>query len=199
VKNSPFYKEADLMVQLLPEVAKEVCFALKGGTAINFFWRDMPRLSVDIDLAYLPIEDRDLSLANISAALDRIAISIEKWGRVFKVHRSIAHQGNRISKLVISNKAAQVKIEPNEVIRGFVFESVEKDLCSKAEVFFEKSVSLKTLSFADLYGGKLCAALDRQHPRDIFDIKILLEHECLTEEIRKAFIVYLSSHDRPMN
>ncbi|WP_028717449.1 nucleotidyl transferase AbiEii/AbiGii toxin family protein, partial [Paracoccus sp. J39] len=52
-----------LLVRLLPHVAKEKAFALKGGTAINLFYRDLLRLSVDIDLTYLPIKDRRESLA----------------------------------------------------------------------------------------------------------------------------------------
>jgi predicted nucleotidyltransferase component of viral defense system len=157
MKQSPFYKEADLIVQMIPEVAEESCFALKGGTAINFFWRDMPRFSVDLDLTYLPIEDRDTSLQNISKALGKIAISIEKTHPNFKVQRSQVKGTQRIAN------------------------------------------SITTLSFADPYGGKLCAALDRQHPRDIFDMKVLMENEGITDDIRKAFLVYLSSHDRPMN
>jgi hypothetical protein len=56
--NNPFTEQVRLLVALLPSVAKQTCFALKGGTAINLFLRDMPRLSVDIDLTYLPVEDR---------------------------------------------------------------------------------------------------------------------------------------------
>ena len=67
------------MVALLPQVAKQTCFALKGGTAINLFIRDMPRLSVDIDLAYLPVEDRQTSLTNIDQALTAIANAIEQY------------------------------------------------------------------------------------------------------------------------
>jgi len=65
--------------------------------------------------------------------------------------------------------------------------------------FFEKSVQIQTLSLEDLYGGKICAALDRQHPRDLYDIKILFDNEGITDKIRTAFIVYLISHNRPMN
>ncbi len=56
-----------------------------------------------------------------------------------------------------------------------------------------------SVSHADLYGGKICAALDRQHPRDLFDIKLLLENEGITAEVRKAFVVYLASHNRPIH
>lgn len=62
----PYLRQVQLLVRCLPEVSKESCFALKGGTAINLFYRDMPRLSVDIDLAYLPLKSRDESLSEIS-------------------------------------------------------------------------------------------------------------------------------------
>ena len=67
MKESPFFKQADLLVQVMPFVNAEACFALKGGTAINFFVRDFPRLSVDVDLVYLPVEDRPTTLQGASA------------------------------------------------------------------------------------------------------------------------------------
>ncbi len=45
-----YRKQVELLVRTIPNVAEEKCFALKGGTAINLFIRNMPRLSVDIDL-----------------------------------------------------------------------------------------------------------------------------------------------------
>lgn len=56
----------------VPFVATEKEFALKGGTAINLFIRDMPRLSVDIDLTYVPVADRATSLKAIDAGMKRI-------------------------------------------------------------------------------------------------------------------------------
>ena len=61
------------------------------------------------------------------------------------------------------------------------------------------AVSVPTLALADLYGGKICAALDRQHPRDLFDVKLLLDEGGIDEPTRKAFVVYLASHNRPMS
>ena len=84
-------------------------------------------------------------------------------------------------------------------MRGAVFPSSERALSKKAQKLFELSVSVMTLSLADLYGGKLCAALDRQHPRDLFDVDLLMKTEGITDDIRKAFVVYLASHDRPIN
>jgi hypothetical protein len=73
-------------------VATETCFALKGGTAINLFFRDMPRFSVDIDLTYLPVEDRASSLVAIDAALRRIADKIRS-GIADKTGKNVARAG----------------------------------------------------------------------------------------------------------
>lgn len=53
-----YRRQVSLLIKIVPLVAKETVFALKGGTAINLFLRNMPRLSVDIDLTYLPVKDR---------------------------------------------------------------------------------------------------------------------------------------------
>ncbi len=195
-----FYPQVKLMLRCIAPVAQEPCFALKGGTAINLFVRDMPRLSVDIDLTYLPLEPRDAALANISAALQRISQAIKKTIPGSKVQETRASgKEQRIIKLVAASDGQTVTIEPNEVLRGSVFGTEMLTLVPKAEKIFEMTAKIKTLKLADLYGGKLCAALDRQHPRDIFDVKLLLEGEGITNEIRRAFVVYLASHDRPIH
>jgi hypothetical protein len=99
----------------------------------------------------------------------------------------------------VSTAEAQTVIEPNLVIRGTVFPLEEHALVQEAEQLFELSVTARTLSVADLYGGKICAALDRQHPRDLYDVKLLLDDRGFTEDVRKAFVIYLASHNRPMN
>ncbi|MGH9341027.1 MAG: nucleotidyl transferase AbiEii/AbiGii toxin family protein [Acidobacteriota bacterium] len=185
------------MLRAMPHVAAEDCFALKGGTAINFFVRDMPRLSVDIDLTYLPIEPREESLTKIGQALDRIKSGISKAVAGVTI-REGRYEG-RTSKLFVRAADGEVKIEPNFVIRGALHPTVERNLCPAAKGRFEVDVRIRTLSVADLYGGKLCAALDRQHPRDLFDVKVLLENEGITPQIRKSFIVHFISHDRPMH
>ena len=188
------------MLKTIPHVAAETSFALKGGTAINLFVREMPRLSVDVDLAYLLVDEpRNTALKEISAALDRIAIAIKKAIVGTRVHETRAQNPDRIARLTVAVGPTRIKIEPNEVIRGSVFPAQERELTRRAEDTFELSVTAQTLSLADLYGGKLCAALDRQHPRDLFDVKLLLDNEGITGEIRKAFVVYLASHDRPIH
>lgn len=200
MKDSPYFKQAHLMLRAIPHVAAETCFALKGGTAINLFVRDMPRLSVDIDLAYLPVEEpREAALRKISAALGRIATSIRTAIPDARVQEGRVQKPERVRRLIVATRRARIKIEPNEVIRGSVFPAKERELTRRAEDLFELSVTAQTLSIADLYGGKLCAALDRQHPRDLFDVALLLRNEGITDQVRKAFVVYLASHDRPMH
>jgi predicted nucleotidyltransferase component of viral defense system len=199
MKDSPYFKQAQLMLRVMPHVAAEECFALKGGTAINLYVRDMPRLSVDIDLTYLPLEPRVIALANIGEALHRIAAAIRKTVPGAIVQESRARGEEQVFKLSVSTAEATIKIEPNLVLRGTVFSPVERELSEQAQELFEVSATANTLAVSDLYGGKLCAALDRQHPRDFFDIKILMENEGITDEVRTAFIVYLVSHNRPMS
>ncbi|APG15075.1 MULTISPECIES: nucleotidyl transferase AbiEii/AbiGii toxin family protein [Bradyrhizobium] len=190
-----YKKQVALLLRALPFVTEEECFALKGGTAINLFVRDMPRLSVDIDLTYVPIAPRAESLADIDAAMKRIVGKIKEKIPSVQVHETQKEGG--IVKLVVRSQHVQIKIEVTPVLRGCVFEPVLTSVRPAVEGEFGFAEA-RTVSFADLYGGKIVATLDRQHPRDLFDIRDLLANEGITDELRKAFIVYLLSHDRPM-
>jgi predicted nucleotidyltransferase component of viral defense system len=196
MKNSRFYKQAELLLRILPIIDREKVFALKGGTAINFFVWNLPRLSVDIDLAYLPIKDRAASLKEISDSLECIESNISKLIPGTKCHRKFID--NAVTGLIVSSDNAIVKIEPNTTIRGSVYPPVEYSLCNEGKELFELSVKVRSLVLEELYAGKICAALDRQHPRDFYDIKMLLDNKGISEKTRKAFIVYLISHNRPI-
>lgn len=188
------------MVRILPAVSVEECFALKGGTAINLFVRDLPRLSVDIDLTYLPIESRDISLTNISNALVRIADRIKKANRGTTIEKKTLKNTSFVFKVLIRDEKSETKIEPNLILRGSVAPAVTRALAKKAETLFSAAVDIKTLANSDLYAGKFCAALDRQHPRDIFDMKLFLEDKnTIDADFRKAFVVYLAGHNRPIH
>ncbi len=199
MRTSPFFSQADLLVQTLPFVHAEECFALKGGTAINFFVREFPRLSVDIDLVYLPVEDRPTTLRGIDAALRRIATRIRRALAGSQVREQVLSGEKLVVKLAVQVGRAEVTIEPNTVLRGVLFPAKDQVLTPRAVELFGRSVTMRVVSLPDLYGGKLCAALDRQHPRDLFDVHGLLQNEGITDDIRRAFVVYLASHDRPMN
>ncbi len=201
MKDSPYYPQVRLLLEVLPHIAKETCFALKGGTAINLFLWDMPRLSVDIDLTYLPLENRETFFDKLEESLQRIENSIKNTipGVQIQKLRFNERGRQRTYKLMLKRLGALVKIEPNLTLRGSVFSCEERELVQVAQDTFELTTSITTLSQEDIYGGKICAALDRQHPRDFFDIKILLDKKELTEKVRKAFVVYLANSDRPMS
>ncbi|SMO38332.1 nucleotidyl transferase AbiEii/AbiGii toxin family protein [Fodinibius sediminis] len=192
-----YRNQVRLLLSVLPIIADIDFFALKGGTAINFFWRDFPRLSVDIDLAYLPIKGRDESLQEIKNGVRTIAeeVSVHLPESTITTHKS----GGTLSKLIIRDTDAQIKVEVNTVLRGTLFDPVEREVKPKIQDGFELFAAIQTLSLEDLYGGKICAALDRQHPRDLYDVKLLFENEGITEQVRTAFIGYLISHSRPIH
>ncbi|KYG83935.1 nucleotidyltransferase [Roseivirga seohaensis] len=189
-----YKSQVSLLLQVLPEVAKEEYFALHGGTAINLFVRDMPRLSVDIDLTYIPIEDRNTSLKGIAEALLRIK------GNITNILPSADIQFQKdISKLQVVNRGVQIKIEVNQTNRGLLEPPAKLVLCNSAQEEFDAFCAMQVVSLGQLYGGKICAALDRQHPRDLFDVQLLLENEGLTEEIKIGLILCILSSNRPIH
>lgn len=194
--NDLYRRQVDLLVRSIPFVAAEPCFALKGGTAINLFVRNLPRLSVDIDLAYLPIEPRAQSLAAIAAALARIAARMRDG--MPSVHVRLSPTDASAIKMLVQAERTQIKIEVTPVLRGCVFEPEVRGVSEAVEDAFGFA-EISVVSFADLYAGKIVAALDRQHPRDLFDVRDLLANEGITDALRQAFIIYLVSHDRPMH
>ncbi|WP_290478768.1 nucleotidyl transferase AbiEii/AbiGii toxin family protein [Hyphomonas sp. UBA1923] len=193
-----YRRQVELLVRVLPFVADEPCFALKGGTAINLFVRDMPRLSVDIDLTYLPVQSRADSLEAIDAAMKRIAIASGSGSPAEDIVPASPNKEGAVTKLLARGNGVQIKIEVTPVLRGCVFEAEERTVMPAVEDVFGYA-EMQVVSFADLYGGKVVAALDRQHPRDLFDVRDLLANEGITDDLRRAFIVYLLSHDRPMH
>lgn len=192
-----YRKQVELLIRILPFIAQEDCFALKGGTAINLFVRNMPRLSVDVDLTYLPVLPRAESLAPIDAAMKRIAERIREGLRGATVTEGTIQPEKAVTKLLIRVGGVQTKIEVAPVLRGCVYEPELLTVSRSVEETFGFA-EVRVVSFADLYGGKIVAALDRQHPRDLFDVRDLLANEGIDETLRRAFLVYLLSHNRPM-
>ena len=192
-----FYQQVQLLVAVLPRVAEEACFALKGGTAINLFIRDLPRLSVDIDLAYLPLGDYSSARAAIDAALRRIGARLSSGSPSYDITVGATDGTGPIDTLNVTDRAHSVKIEVNPVLRGSVNEPVLMTLRPSAQDIFGFA-QITTLAFEDIYAGKLMAALDRQHPRDLFDVMVLMEHEGISEHLFKTWIAYLVGHKGSM-
>lgn len=187
-----YENQVRLLVRCLPAIRKEECFAIKGGTALNLFCLDMPRLSVDIDLVYLNIENRETTYKNIYIALDRLKERLEKIG--LTIHKS----NNEATKLICYDGVTEIKIEPNYTLRGYVFEPRLMEVCNTVQNLYGYAKA-KVVSIPELWGGKICAALDRQHPRDLFDIKNLFATTGITENIKQGFIAMLLAGNRPLH
>jgi predicted nucleotidyltransferase component of viral defense system len=186
-----------LLTQIAPLVFADGVFALKGGTAINLFVRDMPRLSVDLDLVFpdytLPREE---ALASINKAIRNAAERLTTRG--FLTH-TIASADAGETKLLVRRGNVELKVEVNFVMRGTVHPVRNASLSPRASEVLLADLELPVVSLEDMYGGKLVAAMDRQHPRDLFDCLQLFAHEGITPAIRRAFVVYLASHNRPVH
>ncbi|WP_422413967.1 MULTISPECIES: nucleotidyl transferase AbiEii/AbiGii toxin family protein [unclassified Endozoicomonas] len=194
-KKSVYYQQLSLLIQMLPVVATEPVFALKGGTAINLFVQNFPRLSVDIDLAYLPLEPRDEALKNVRSALERIAERINT-----QPSTSAVLQDNRQDELriIVTTESATIKIEVSPVARGTLHDPELLPVVESVEDGFGYA-EIPVVSQADLYGGKLCAAMDRQHPRDLYDVQRMLNAGGISREIFTGFLTYTLSHPRPIH
>ncbi|HDZ47071.1 hypothetical protein LCGC14_0154360 [marine sediment metagenome] len=185
-----------LLVDILPVLAKETRFALKGGTAINLFEHDLPRLSVDIDLTWLPVQDFETGVAAISTALEQLAETLRARPLQLQVQTSGGANTGGITRLICSRSRARVQIETTPVMRGTVHPVRTMVVQPEVEQAFGFA-STQVLDFADLYAGKLAAALSRQHPRDLFDIGLLLEDERADASLWRTFLVYLTCSPKP--
>jgi hypothetical protein len=184
-----------LMLAVAPDVFAGGDFAMKGGTAINLFVRDMPRLSVDIDVVFTPWEPpRADALATIAG---RLAAAGRRLTAAGLDVRGVAGRGLGESKLVVNGADAQVKVEVNAVFRGTVLPPERRPLVSRAAATFAAELELPVLAADELYGSKLVAAMDRQHPRDLFDVWEMETHGGLTDGAVECFVTYLAGHDRP--
>lgn len=195
--NQSYLNQADLLLQVIPHIATEKTLALKGGTAINLFLRNMPRLSVDIDLTYLPFDNRETALTNISDSLGRIRERITKSIPGITVNNHTI-EGNDI-KLLVQSQNAQIKVEVNTITRGHLHPVRLLQVNEKVQERFQKFAAIQVVSDAELFGGKICAALDRQHPRDLFDVFLLFQESGYNENVKYGFIQALVSHMRTMH
>lgn len=173
-----YARQVRLLMAALPHVAKESYFALKGGTAINLFVQDFPRLSVDIDLAYKTYADRDTDLAAINDALMRITESLNGRPGISTIRQENKADEKRI---IVSTADAKIKIEISPVWRRLLLPPTEMPVCEQVEIEYGFT-TINVVSLADLYSGKICAALDRQDPRNLFDVLNMLENAGVTDQ-----------------
>lgn len=184
-----------LLLTIVPDVFANDIFAMKGGTAINLIVQDMPRLSVDIDVVYLPWQvPRAAALQAINRELAAITTRVRSLGLQTRLIRS---DGLGDTKLIVENESSQVKVEVNVVFRGAVLPIERRQLCARASDTFGVELEVPILAPDELYAGKLVATLDRQHPRDLFDVWRLYESGGISDDMIECFVVYLAGHNRP--
>jgi len=131
----------------------------------------------------------------ITAALDRIRSAIAMARPASKI-QALGEEGS-VNTLLIREGRSAVKVEVNPVLRETLYPAEEREVLPAVEAAFGYA-RMPILSLRELFAGKLVAALDRQHPRDLFDVKLLLDNEGLDKLLVRAFLVYLVSHDRPI-
>jgi predicted nucleotidyltransferase component of viral defense system len=195
--NPAYVQTVNLLLDIAPTVFQAPRFAMKGGTALNLFVQDLPRLSVDIDVVFINHQvDRDNALKEIAQELQRIEAAMAAMG--YETRTRKVHGGDEV-KLDIFSAEAEVKVEVNFVFRGTVLPIQTLSLSEKTQALFSKNIQVPVLSPSELYGSKLVAAMDRQHPRDFFDVLKMYESHGLTQEILDCFVAYLAGHNRPVH
>ncbi len=186
-----------LLLEIAPAIFESSHFAMKGGTAINLFVENMPRFSVDIDVVYTNHQaSRDEAMESIARGLDAARERLIRMD--IEAELSSVKIGDEI-KLFIRRGRHQVKVEVNHVFRGTVLPVKILQLGTEARKLFTTELSVPILAVAELYGSKLVAAMDRQHPRDLFDVRGLFERNGLTAEMVECFVCYLAGHNRPVH
>ncbi|MDR2626511.1 MAG: nucleotidyl transferase AbiEii/AbiGii toxin family protein [Dysgonamonadaceae bacterium] len=189
--NEEYKERVRLLLRIIPVVSKTDCFAIHGGTAINLFLNDLLRYSVDIDLTYIPVQVREESLSAIKRHLNEVKDKIKNLipGIVIQ---------DKPNKLICTYQGIFVKIEVNDVKRGVIADTVVLPLCKAAQDVFNAFCEAKIVPLSQLYGGKITAALDRQHPRDLFDVKYMFEYIKNFDEVKQGFMFCLLGSDRPV-
>lgn len=189
--NEIYRRQVALLIRVMPLVFKIKDFAVHGGTAINLFHRNLNRYSVDIDITYIPIADREPSLKAINSHLAALKTSIEK--AIPGIH--VIHKQD-VWKLQCSKDGTTIKIEVNGTKRGLIGAVEKKQLCDKARNEFGMTCFANIVSWPQLYGGKIAAALSRQHPRDLFDCREITEEDFA--HVKSGFILCLLGSDKPI-
>ena len=189
--NELYKKQVALLIRIMPSVYRIKDFAVHGGTAINLFHKNMPRYSVDIDLTYIPVQGREESLKTIKSHLETLKGYIEKSIPGIKVIPKYD-----VWKLQCTLNGATVKIEVNGTKRGIIGSTEERMLCERSQQEFSMACKARNVSYSQLYGGKMAAALSRQHPRDLFDCKYM--DLSSFDDVKAGFILCLLGSDKPI-
>ncbi|KAF0235920.1 MAG: hypothetical protein FD181_3158 [Prolixibacteraceae bacterium] len=186
--NNLYKEQVRLLLRILPVIYREEDFAVHGGTAINLFVKNLPRYSVDVDLTYIPIGTREVSMAEIDKKLAAISLQLQRVVPELNI-RPIPN------KLLCTVGRSTVKIEVNGIKRGIIGPTIEMPLCDKAQTEFGMYCKARIVPLEQLYGGKIAAALSRQHPRDLFDYNYMDTDKIVV--LKRGFMFALLGSDKP--
>jgi hypothetical protein len=195
--NSSYIETARLMLLVAPHVFRARDFAMKGGTALNFFLHDMPRFSVDIDVVFTNhIASREEALQTIRNELQSLLERLESLGLKGVL---LGTSDSDDVKILVSRGTTGVKVEVNYNFRGTLLPQESARISESASRAFAVDFSIPSLARAELYGGKIVAALDRQHPRDFFDVREMFLRDQFDSGVVDCFVCYLAGHNRAVH
>jgi len=186
--NNLYKEQVRLILRALPTIYQEEDFAVHGGTAINLFIKNLPRYSVDVDLTYIPLGQREESLAEINKKLAVIRHQLQRAIPEIKI-------SSVTNKLLCTLNRSTIKIEVNGIKRGIIGQVIDIPLCDEAQKEFGMYCKARIVPLEQLYGGKIAAALSRQHPRDLFDYNYMETDKI--NELKRGFIFALLGSDKP--
>lgn len=192
-----YIETARLMLLVAPQVFRAPDFAMKGGTALNIFLHDMPRLSVDIDVAFTNhTASRGEALQTIRRELQALCERLETLG---VKGTPVGTEDSEDVKILVSRGTVNAKIEVNYNFRGTLIPPRAVRITESARRVFAADFSIPALAKEELYGGKLVAALDRQHPRDFFDVREMFFGGHFDPGVVDCFVCYLAGHNRTVH
>ena len=167
---------------------------LKGGTCINLFYRDIPRLSVDIDLDYIGSNDKNIMISDKEMIESYLISRLESENYFLskeKTRKSYALDSLVFKYVNVSGNTDNIKIEINYMDRLHLYSLVEKKCQNK---IINDDTDIKMLSENEIYACKVVALLNRAAPRDLFDTYIMIKNKATchidTELLRKAIVFY---------
>lgn len=166
-------------------------FALKGGTALNLFHFDLPRLSVDADFNYIGSLDRDIMIREKEESNQRIQSLLERLGLTL-VRNPRAHAGG---KMVWRYPSALGNFGNIEIDLNYMYRVPLLDVanCSSVSVANQQVENIKLLDLHEIAAGKLAALVDRQASRDLFDADQIFNHPSIDiKKLRLLFVVYVA-------
>lgn len=195
--DNSYIETVRLMLRIAPHVFQTPDFAMKGGTALNIFLHDMPRLSVDIDISFINhTASRDEALRSIRQELQSLSERVESTGLKAKL---VSTMDADDVKILIFRDTVNVKVEVNYIFRGTLLPPREARIAESAGRSFAVDFSIPALAREELYGGKLVAALDRQHPRDFFDVREMFLRDHFDAGVVDCFVCYLAGHKKSIH